>query len=89
LVAVPGDFEPVTKPLSLAVGDKDSLLDNNTVGQIQDLMAKKVDLPHELRIYEDQIHGFALRSDWSSDKDRKAMDDAEQQGVEWFNKYLA
>ena len=35
LVAVPGDFEPVTKPLSLAVGDKDSLLDNNTVGKIQ------------------------------------------------------
>lgn len=35
LVAVPGDFEPVTKPLSLAVGDKDSLLDNDTVGKIQ------------------------------------------------------
>ncbi|CZR50660.1 uncharacterized protein PAC_00534 [Phialocephala subalpina] len=30
LVAIPGDFEPVTKPLSLAVGDKDSLLDNET-----------------------------------------------------------
>ena len=29
LVAVPGDFEPVTMPLSLAVGDKDSLLDND------------------------------------------------------------
>lgn len=82
LVAIPGDFEPVTKPLSLALGDKDSLLDNNSVGQIQDLMAKKTGLDHELRIYEDQIHGFALRSDWSSDKDRKAMDDSEKQGVE-------
>jgi dienelactone hydrolase len=89
LVAVPGDFEPVTKPLSLAVGDKDSLLDNKTVGQIQDIMAKKTSLPHELRIYEDQIHGFSLRGDWSSDKDRKAMDESEKQGIEWFNKYLA
>ena len=89
LVAVPGDFEPVTKPLSLAVGDKDSLLDNDTVGKIQDLMAKKTSLPHELRIYEDQIHGFALRSDWSSDKDRKAMDESEKQGIEWFEKYLS
>jgi len=88
LVAIPGDFEPVTKPLSLAVGTKDSLLDNDQVGQIQDLLAKKTNLPHELRIYEDQVHGFALRSDWSSDKDKKAMDDAEKQGVEWFNKYL-
>jgi dienelactone hydrolase len=89
LVAVPGDFEPVTKPLSLAVGDKDSLLDNNTVGQIQDLMAKKTSLPHELRIYEDQIHGFSLRGDWTSDKDREAMDESEKQGIEWFKKYLA
>lgn len=89
LVAVPSDFEPVKKPLSLAVGDTDSLLDNGTVGQIQDVIAKKTDLPHELRIYEDQIHGFALRSDWSDEKDRKAMDEAEKQGIDWFNKYLA
>jgi len=89
LVAIPGDFEPVTKPLSLAVGSQDSMLDQKSVGQIQDLMAKKTSLPHELRIYNDQVHGFALRSDWSSDKDRKAMDEAEKQGVEWFNKYLA
>lgn len=89
LVAVPGDFEPVSKPLSLAVGEQDSLLDKATVGKIQDILAKKTELPHELRIYEDQIHGFALRSDWSSEKDRKAMDESEKQGVEWFNTYLA
>ncbi|KAK2628233.1 hypothetical protein QTJ16_002879 [Diplocarpon rosae] len=89
LVAVPGDFDPVTKPLSLAVGDKDSLLDIGTIGQIQDVMAKKTELPHELRIYEGQIHGFSLRSDWSNDGEKKAMDQAEKQGTEWFNKYLA
>ena len=77
------------KHLSLAVGDKDSLLDNGTVGQIQDLMAKKTSLPRELRIYENQVHGFALRNDWSLEKDRKAMDEAEKQGIGWFNKYLA
>lgn len=89
LVAVPGDFDPVVKPLSLAVGDKDSLLDNDTVEKIQDLMGKKADVPHERRIYEDQIHGFALRNDWSSEKDRKAMDDSEKQDIDWFNKYLS
>jgi dienelactone hydrolase len=89
LVAIPGDFEPVTKPLSLALGDHDSLLDTKSIGQIQDVLAKKTNHPHEIRIYEDQVHGFALRSDWSSDKDRKAMDEAEKQGTEWFNKYLA
>lgn len=88
LVAVPADFEPVTKPLSLAVGEKDSLLSLRTVGQIQDVFTTELKVPHEIRIYRDQVHGFALRSDWSSEKDRQAMDAAEKQGVEWFKQHL-
>jgi len=89
LVSIPEDFESVSKPLALAVGTEDSLLDKNSVGQIQDLMAKKTDVPHQLRIYNDQVHGFSLRSDWSEEKDRKAMDEAEKQGIEWFSTYLS
>jgi dienelactone hydrolase len=40
LVSVPSDFEDVTKPLSLAVGSKDSLLDIDAVGEIKDVLAK-------------------------------------------------
>ena len=89
LVAIPGDFDPITKPISFALGMKDSLLDETSIGKIQDVMAKKTDVPHELRLYEDQVHGFALRGDWSSDKDKKSMDEAEEQGIEWFEKYLS
>ncbi|KAK5066500.1 hypothetical protein LTR16_009985, partial [Cryomyces antarcticus] len=72
LVAIPADFDPVTKPLSLALGDKDSLLGEKEVGQIQELMKhKEKEVPSEVRIYEDQVHGFALRGDWTSDKDKK------------------
>lgn len=79
----------MTKLLSLAVGTKDSLLDMDSIGKIQDVMAKKTGVPHEVRIYEDQVHGFALRSDCSIEKDKKAMDDAEKQDIDWYNKYLA
>ncbi|TKA65623.1 hypothetical protein B0A49_08358 [Cryomyces minteri] len=90
LVAIPADFDPVTKPLSLALGDKDSLLGEKEVGQIQELMKHKAkEVPSEVRIYEDQVHGFALRGDWTSDKDKKAMDDAEKQGIDWFKKWLS
>lgn len=34
LVAIPGDFGPVMKPLGLAVGTKDSLLDTDSIGKI-------------------------------------------------------
>ena len=47
---MPGDFEPVEKPLSLALGTKDSLLDQGTVGKIMDVMAKKTEVPHEIRV---------------------------------------
>lgn len=50
LVAIPGDFDPITKPLSLAVGTKDSLLDTDSIGKIQDLLAKKTAVPHELQV---------------------------------------
>ena len=51
LVAIPDDFNLVRKPLSLAVGTKDSLLDMGSVGKIQDLLATKTDVPHELQVF--------------------------------------
>ena len=50
LVAIPGDFDPVSKPLSLALGTKDSVLDVKSAGKIQDLLEKKTDVPHEIQV---------------------------------------
>jgi dienelactone hydrolase len=95
LVSIPADFTDVNVPIAFALGDKDSLLGEKEVGQIQELMQKKrsgeegAKCESEVKIYHDQVHGFALRGDWSSEKDKKAMDDAEKQGIDWFNKYLS
>jgi len=83
------DFQGVTKPLSLALGTQDSLLDAKTRGGIQMELSGKTDVPTEVRIYEDQVHGFALRGDWSSDKDKEAMDEAGRQGMGWLKKFLS
>lgn len=90
LVAIPADFEPVNVPISFAVGDQDSLLGMKEVEQIKEIFAekRKQGLESEVVVYEDQIHGWSLRGDFSSDKDRKAMDQAEKQGIAWFKKYL-
>lgn len=89
LVAIPGDFDPVTKPLSLAVGTEDSLLSVDQNNQIKEILDKKSSVPTEVVTYDEQVHGFTLRGDFSSDKDKKAMDDALKQGVSWFNTYLS
>jgi len=87
LVAIPGDFEPVTKPLSIAVGTKDSLLSDEQNNEIKATL-DKLSAPTEVVKYDDQVHGFSLRGDWSSDKDKKAQDAALQQGIAWFNEHL-
>ena len=56
LLAIPGDFETVGKPLSIAVGTKDSLMDQATNEKIKEIMDKKSS-PSEVKYYEDQIHG--------------------------------
>ena len=90
LLSIPADFGRVGKPLSIAVGTKDSLLDQKSNEQIREyLRTERAVVPTEVVYYEDQVHGFALRSDWSSDKDKKAMDDAEKQGIKWFEKHLS
>lgn len=89
LVSVPKDFEPVSKPLYIGVGDKDSLLDMKTVDKIKALLANKTGVPSETEVYEDQVHGFSLRGDFSSDKDKAAMDKAELKGQGWLDRYLS
>jgi dienelactone hydrolase len=85
---VPADIDPVSSPLSLAVGSADSLLDMKTVNSIKEILEKKSNVETEVKVYEDQVHGFALRGDWSSEKDKEAMDGAEKQAIDWFQKYL-
>lgn len=48
LLAIPGDFEDVNRPISLAVGTKDSMLDMDGVGKIREVLeGPKKDVPHE------------------------------------------
>lgn len=89
---MPDDFAPVSRPLSLALGTEDSLCDEGTRGKIVDVMGgekgKKEVVVHEIRWYEGQVHGFALRSDWSCERDKEAMDQAARQGIEWMERFL-
>ena len=92
LLAIPADFEELCVPTAFALGGADSLLGMKEVDQIKELMQEKKSkegLQSEVRVYEDQVHGFALRGDFDSEKDKKAMDESEKQGIDWFNKHLS
>jgi dienelactone hydrolase len=92
LCAVPGDFEDVCVPLSIALREKDSYLGKGEVRKVEKVMEKKrlgEQVEGEVVVYEDQVHGFALLEDQEDEKDKKAFDDAAQQGIGWFRKHLS
>jgi dienelactone hydrolase len=90
LCAIPGDFEAVSVPLSIALGEKDSYLGMGEVGRIEEVMGRKraEGVEGEVVVYEGQVHGFALRGDQERVEDKEAMDKAAGQGIEWFRKHL-
>ncbi|EPS43129.1 hypothetical protein H072_2949 [Dactylellina haptotyla CBS 200.50] len=99
------DWQPVSVPLYLAFGDKDTIVPISStvvasipgasavtslsVDGVIDVLEKKTDLDKEIRIFENQVHGFTHRGDWSTDLDRQAMDEAADAVIGWFKKYLA
>ncbi|KAK6354271.1 hypothetical protein TWF730_008684 [Orbilia blumenaviensis] len=60
-----------------------------SVDGIIEAFGPKLNIPKEIRVFENQVHGFTHRGDWSSDDDRKAMDEAAEEVIAWFQKYLA
>ena len=88
LPEIPVDFEDVARPLSLAIGEKDSLVSSKDLPNIKTVLSKRPTVPSEVHVYEDQVHGFALRDDWSNDKDKTAMENVAKQGITWLHKCL-
>lgn len=51
MISIPGDFDPVTKPLSIALGSKDSLTDASSAGKIKEVLEAKENVPHEIQVW--------------------------------------
>lgn len=50
MMSIPADFEPVTKPLSIAIGSKDSMTGVDKAEKIKDLLDAKKNVPHEIQV---------------------------------------
>lgn len=63
-LAVPKDFEAITKPVSIAVGTKDSMYSNDDQTATQKYFSeelKKKGVDTEFVAYPDEVHGFSVR----------------------------
>lgn len=80
-------------PYSLAQGERDMVMSPKVVEQARDILTteskeKPTNYVYEFSIYKNMAHGFAVRGDHEEAEVREKMDEARQQAITWFKKYL-
>ncbi|KPI39276.1 uncharacterized protein AB675_5151 [Cyphellophora attinorum] len=94
---VPKEIVDVVKlkhvPLSLALADKDMTMPIKKVEEVEVALREEVGRPeendYEVVVYRGNIpHGFAVRAREVYKEQMRAADDAAEQAVKWFKKYL-
>ncbi|KAF3931952.1 hypothetical protein ABW20_dc0101554 [Dactylellina cionopaga] len=86
---VPSEVEAVTKPISFALGEKDTVLPMPQVEKIRGVLKKKEHLDSEVIVYENMEHSFAVRGNPEIEEAKKGLEGSETQCVEWFTRHLA
>jgi len=82
----PSDFE-ITKPTLVLNGDDDPFMPLSQVKQVEALWSSYT-VPNKVTVVPGAVHGFAVRGDIENDEEKKRKDDAAEDAIKWFNKYL-
>ncbi|KAI9759536.1 MAG: hypothetical protein M4579_002295 [Chaenotheca gracillima] len=83
---LPADAEGLTKPMSVAQGSNDIVVNSKAISQIETTLKKSP--MHEVVIYEGAKHGFAVRAPPKDEKSSKQGFEATQQAVNFFTKHF-
>ena len=87
-LSIPADFENVKLPIAMAIGDKDIQIDIKTVEKVQKIWEGLKNVYTEIKVYPDAGHGFSVRADPFNPKQAAQSDEARDQALTFFEKYL-
>ncbi|KAG4252932.1 hypothetical protein FPRO03_08381 [Fusarium proliferatum] len=87
-LCLPGDARKVTKPVSVAIGDKDLVMPISQINVIKTTWQSLGDISTEVVIYPGAGHGFCVRVDPNNENQYRQSQEAEEQALRWFGKYL-
>jgi dienelactone hydrolase len=85
-LSIPADIEKVKQPLSIAIGEHDSVLGAAAVKQIDGTLKKLEDVRSEVVVYNAAGHGFCVRADPQREDVHEQAEKAEGQAISWFSK---
>ncbi|KAK5988269.1 Hydrolase pyvD-like protein [Cladobotryum mycophilum] len=88
-VSLPDDVEKITKPVSMAIGDKDMVMSMAQIDSVRNTWGNMSnEVPTEVVVYDGAGHGFCVRADAKNEKQDQQSRDAENQAIAWFGKHL-
>jgi len=91
-LTIPDDIQKVKLPLSVATAGIDmglSLEKADELRKILEGLTKKNQGEHEYALYDGAHHGFAVRGSKTDEKESKQGLEAEDQAINWFNKWFS
>jgi dienelactone hydrolase len=94
MLSLPADAAAVRKPLSVAVGSKDDALGEDKVKEIKRVLEglqaseEGVVVQSEVVVYDGAGHGFCIRLDRHNEGQARQAEEAEEQAVRWFERFL-
>lgn len=87
-IKVPDHIEKIKLPYSMVIGDIDFALPLKDVHRVAEILEGKEDVDSEVVIIPNAKHGFAVRGDPNNKEEKEMADQAEDQVVKWFAKYV-
>ena len=92
LVSVPGDFNGVVRPLSVANGDDDQYMASEKMKTVVGILEGKEKEAgggrYQVVVYPGAKHGFAVRGDRADPLQRERGEKSEEQAVGWFRRWF-
>ncbi|KAJ6009626.1 hypothetical protein N7499_004977 [Penicillium canescens] len=85
---LPDDISKIKLPWSMIVGDVDFALPVHGIQQAAEILDRKKEVPSEVVVIPNARHGFAVRGNLDNKAEVEMADQAEDQMVSWFAKYL-
>ncbi|KAJ8061396.1 hypothetical protein OCU04_010452 [Sclerotinia nivalis] len=87
-IEVPKDIEAIKIPISVAVGDEDSVMKIPQINLMKEILRMKNDGNYEVNIVPGAKHGFASRTHPNDKHEMECANRAETQAIDWFKRWF-
>ncbi|BFZ63198.1 hypothetical protein YB2330_004318 [Saitoella coloradoensis] len=86
-VSLPSEVYPVSAPTAIYAGSEDSMFPPSSCDTAKEVF-EKLGIQYDVRVFEGQTHGFAVRGDLTKEAINNAKEECTKATIAWFDKFM-